>query len=390
MPTQRLLWPDVAKGLSIIGVGVLHVSLLVPGAPDTFLSQANTYLDPLRMPLFFLVSGLFSAKVLNFSLPQLFRKRLWFFLVPYLVWVPIEVALTNEVRTMAGVAGPLMARDYIDLIWTGRNMAWFLWALILFNLVLWATKKLPPWAVVFVAASPIALIQLHHDVPIVAKAIMYLPVFLLGTYARVRLKRFAGKALTPAGILIALGGFLASIAVVVNWNVHVEQSLPIEVRVPILGVLDHTALQLLINLTQYLLMLPAGILLAVGLAQIDVVARGLQFLGQRTLPVYLGHPIGLTLLVAFPIELFDLNIGEESAGFGQSTHLWLVLALLAAAAGGAGMWAIGKFPGVRWLLYPPRLPEPTKHVFSAAGKDEENPSSKESVASAGRNRSSKG
>ncbi|WP_257181857.1 acyltransferase family protein [Corynebacterium cystitidis] len=360
MSTQRLAWPDVAKGLSIIGVVVLHVSLLIPGARDTALSQANTVIDPLRMPLFFLVSGLFSSKVLNFSLPELFRRRLWFFLIPYLVWVPIEVTLTNEMRQLAGISEPFTLREYVELIVTGRNMAWFLYALVLFNLVLWLTRKLPMWVTFVVALSPVLGIQWHHEVPIVAKVIMYLPIFMAGTYACHVIKRFATTALTPTRILFALAGYLSAVALVIAWNNFIEANHSFVLPVPVIGGLDHAALQLLVNQHQYFLMLPAGVVLVVALTQVPGLSDTLQFLGRNTLPIYLGHPIALTMLVSFPRELYDLPVGMEGAGFWMSTHVWIVIGLVASAAGGLGMWALGKVPGLRWSLYPPKLPEPKR------------------------------
>ncbi|WP_018297100.1 acyltransferase family protein [Corynebacterium lubricantis] len=357
MAAQRLIWPDVAKGLSIIGVVVLHVSLLIPGARDTLLSQANTFLDPLRMPLFFLVSGLFSAKVFNFSFTELFRRRLWFFLVPYLIGVPIEVSLNNQMLQMAGMAGPMTGEEYFTLIATGRNMAWFLYALILFNVALWATKKLPWWGTVAVALSPIAAIPLHHEVPIVAKAIMYLPIFIAGAYLRRYIMRFADEAGKPKNILIALGTFLTAVALMVSWNNFVASGAPLEIPVPRLAPFSLAEVQLLINLAQYTLMLPSGVMLAVALSHVRFIARPLQKLGQNTLPIYLGHPIGMTLLISMPREAYDLPIGIDEANPWMSKYLWIALALLAACIGAVGMWLLGKIPGVRWSLYPPMLPE---------------------------------
>ncbi|HCG2982640.1 TPA: acyltransferase family protein, partial [Corynebacterium striatum] len=66
-PSQpRLAWPDIAKGISILGVVLLHVTLTVPESSETRLAAFNVWLDPLRLPLFFLVSGYFSSKVFSF------------------------------------------------------------------------------------------------------------------------------------------------------------------------------------------------------------------------------------------------------------------------------------------------------------------------------------
>ena len=109
---QRMAWPDIAKGISILGVVTLHATMAVPEGADTTLAKINTLLDPLRMPLFFLVSGLFSTKVLNFTFSQLFARRLWFFLVPYLVWVPVELWLKYREYAMVFGTDPLPFSGY--------------------------------------------------------------------------------------------------------------------------------------------------------------------------------------------------------------------------------------------------------------------------------------
>ena len=53
---ERLSWPDVSRGLSIIGVLILHVGMAVPYGTETALHKMNDEFAPLRMPLFFLVS----------------------------------------------------------------------------------------------------------------------------------------------------------------------------------------------------------------------------------------------------------------------------------------------------------------------------------------------
>lgn len=92
---KRLMWPDVAKGISILGVVLLHIGIGVPEGESTWLYQVNTWLDPLRMPLFFVVSGYFSTKILNYTLRDVLIKRVWFFFVPYLLWVSIELWTKN-------------------------------------------------------------------------------------------------------------------------------------------------------------------------------------------------------------------------------------------------------------------------------------------------------
>ena len=65
--TARVGWPDVAKGVCIILVVLWHVvtkhAIAVAGAGPVTDAWAtlNAQLLPLRMPLFFLISGMFAA-----------------------------------------------------------------------------------------------------------------------------------------------------------------------------------------------------------------------------------------------------------------------------------------------------------------------------------------
>ena len=90
---DRLLWADCAKGMSIIAVCYMHVVTGVPGASETAWSWLNDVMDPVRMPMFFLVSGLFAHRVIERTLGDLWYRRLWFLLVPYLVFTPFQALI---------------------------------------------------------------------------------------------------------------------------------------------------------------------------------------------------------------------------------------------------------------------------------------------------------
>lgn len=133
---ERLAWPDAARGLSIIGVLLLHACLTVPSAMETTLpAQYNEMLAPLRLPLFFLVSGFFSVKILRSTLFELVSRRLWYFVVPYVIWVPVEQWLkASELAAFQDKPMPDLW-FYWEAITGGNNTYWFLYCLILCNLL---------------------------------------------------------------------------------------------------------------------------------------------------------------------------------------------------------------------------------------------------------------
>ena len=84
----RIVWVDIAKGISILTVVFLHLSTcgIDAGSSPGQWYQISSYLVHLRMPLFFMVSGLFAAKIRRFTFAELFVKRTWLWGVPFVIW----------------------------------------------------------------------------------------------------------------------------------------------------------------------------------------------------------------------------------------------------------------------------------------------------------------
>ncbi len=361
-------WPDVAKGLSIVGVVLLHVSLAVPEGMDTLAARLNTILDPLRMPLFFMVSGFFSAKVFGFTFRDLFLRRLWFFLVPYLVWVPVELWFKfREWHLFDGKPMPGLDR-YLTHIIEGRNMYWFLYALVIFNIVLWLTRKLSWWAGLLISVAPILLLPLHTDQHMIGKAVLYLPAFLLGAHLRRHILEFSQAAtslrhLTRGALLYALGFSLA--AVWAWWNTVTDVSLAWPL--PFAEMVGYSDLRLIVNSLVQLLMLPMAVIVAVLLGRVPWISDALAFLGRHTLVIYLGHPIALTVLYHYNMRDWQLPIARDAESALLSTSLWIVIGLLISAAGSYVMYLLTRVPYLRWTIMPPQLFAASRRPVSAAG-----------------------
>lgn len=355
--TTRMRWPDVAKGLSIVGVVLLHVSLAVPEGMETVAAQLNRILDPLRMPLFFMVSGFFSAKVLGFTLKDLFLRRLWFFLVPYIVWVPIELWFKfREWHMFDDKAMPGIGR-YLEHIVEGRNMYWFLYALVFFNLVLWATRKLPWWAGVLIGFAPILILPLHADQHMIGKAVLYLPAFLLGAHMRRHIREFSGTAttlrsLTRGTLLYAAGFTITAVWAWLNTVTDISLTWPL----PGAETVGYVDLRLIVNAVVQLLMLPMAVIVAVLLGRVPVVSDILCFLGRHTLVIYLGHPIALTVLYHYNMRGLELPIMRDAENPLHATALWIIIGLLISAVGSLALWLITRIPYLRWSIMPPLLP----------------------------------
>lgn len=354
--TQRLAWPDVAKGISILGVVALHVTLAVPAGEDTTLAAVNAILDPLRMPLFFLISGLFATKVFRFSFSELFTRRLWYFLVPYAVWVPVEVYLKNrEYHVVHGADMPHVG-DYLYHLALGVNMAWFLYALILFNLALWLTRKLPSSVAMLISFVPVIALPLHFDVHMVGKAVLYLPIFFLGAHLRGWILRFGERALTAPYLTVTSAVYIVGLGVHLLWaRLRDESEITVAWPLPGADTVGGPEIELVIRLLTHLLMFPAGITVSVAVAKVLVVSQGLQFLGRHTLPIYLGHPIALTVLYHYTQYRLQIPISPDAEHWIASTGFWIVACFAISAVGALTLWSISRVPVLGWTVAPPAI-----------------------------------
>ncbi|MGP5298855.1 acyltransferase family protein, partial [Corynebacterium variabile] len=201
---NRLLWADCAKGLSIIAVCYMHVVTGVPGGQDSGWHWFNDVMDPIRMPMFFLISGLFAHRVIERTLGDLWYRRLWFLLVPYLVFTPVQAAI--RIDMVEDVTWQNLGRAILF----GDPGIWFLYALMVFNIAACLLRRVPPLVAVGLSAIPAVCIvaagltQYNEITHITA----YMPAFFLGLHFRVVFFRLAARATDWRVILGAVAAYV--------------------------------------------------------------------------------------------------------------------------------------------------------------------------------------
>jgi uncharacterized membrane protein YcfT len=280
----RVGWPDVAKGLCIILVVLWHVvtkhAIDVPGAGPVTDAWAtlNAQLLPLRMPLFFLISGMFAGRAILASDGMPWRRRAGRLLALYVIWVLIQtavLALTPDFDTARATNGwELLAQLTIS-----PTNLWYLLALAAYLCVARLTRDLPTAFVLPVAfaVAAFAASGAFPDLGNLWQVVQNLFFFLAGLRLREAVLRFAASNGVLRALVLAVG-FAGATAVVGVLGMRQWPGIW-----PVLAIVAVTC----------------GVALC---ALVDrhaaAVARPLRWIGQRTLPIYVLHMIPLALIDA--------------------------------------------------------------------------------------------
>ncbi|MFI7251026.1 pyridoxal-phosphate dependent enzyme [Micromonospora chalcea] len=282
-PGDRVVWADVAKGACIVLVVLWHVvvkdylrvdwqvGLPVPGAWGLLGEQ----LLPLRMPLFFAISGIFAANAVARPWRVSGRSRIARSLYLYAIWLLIHTALLALApgfpTDRATSAGDLLTQ----LTVTPSNL-WYLYALALYFAIAKALRRVHP-AVLLAAAgalSAVAATGLLDSPGNRGQVYQNLVFFLAGVHLKPYLTRWADGAstrrLAGTGAAYAIG--LAAMALA--------------------GAQSRPGVYLLVSVAA----VAFGLTAAARLARHRLAGPALARLGRRTLGVYVIHMPVLALL----------------------------------------------------------------------------------------------
>ncbi len=309
---DRLRWPDVAKGACILLVVLHHVILkdytfLVGAVFDPVEDGWHdlTYaLKPVRMPLFFVVSGFFAAGAVSRPWRASWRRIVTGYYL-YVVWLGVFVGVyavdrdipANRVVSPADLVG--------ELLWAASSM-WFLYALAAYFVVARLVRSLPPWLVVGAAALLSASVSgLGIEENNRFAVLAHLVYFLVGACCPQLLRRVAERQLPVVVVVVAAASYVAVVAIALY------SPLPWSLTSFVASVVG----------------VPLGIRLAVRAADTSV-GHALAWVGRRTLRLYVLHLVVLVGLGQLPFAL-----GEDGA-LGLVAAIGYPVAMSALVVGG--------------------------------------------------------
>lgn len=147
----RFDWVDTDKGLSIVLVVARHTAAGVAlslGKMPLIFGLISVLAAPYRMPLFFVVAGLFAADYMRRPLREFLDKKLLHFAYFYFLWSAIQIGMK---MSMPGGLHEVGLKDLLLTPIEPFGVLWFIYALPLFFVAMRLMRDVPKTLVVAVA-----------------------------------------------------------------------------------------------------------------------------------------------------------------------------------------------------------------------------------------------
>ena len=294
----RVGWVDTAKGAAILLVVLWHTYLVVGSVGDfpPWLDFLNYALANVRVPLFFLASGLLMDRLVERPWTQLMRKRVVPLAWVLLLWTVIGsgVGLVVKLYPWEDKPPPGVAQ----VLWLPQGVLWFVYALLVFAVLARVVASASGWQRVAMAAGLwLALVaydawrnEFHTR-----NMGLYFPFFIAGVLAAGQIKRAAAswQGLATIAVVSLAGLVILSLAGVDG----------------LAGKAGHSVFG-----TGLFVVAAAATQPWPGLT------RGLDAAGRNSLAIFLGHmPVLAVMFAVLPLQRVDPIV------------VWLALFTLAVA-----------------------------------------------------------
>jgi len=201
----RVDWVDYAKGFCIVMVVMMHSTAGVEQAAGepSWMGHVVAFAKPFRMPDFFLISGLFLARVIDRDWRTYLDRKVVHFAYFYALWVTIQFAFKAPgLATEHGALGVvwLYAEAFIEPFGT----LWFIYLLPIFFVVTKLTRNVPP-IVIFAIAAALEIAPVETGWTVIDEFAARFVYFYLGYVLAARIFQIAAAAqMRPALAAYAL------------------------------------------------------------------------------------------------------------------------------------------------------------------------------------------
>lgn len=222
LESGRVVWVDYLKGFCILLVVMLHAVAGVEKAAgaDGWMHIFIEVSQPMRMPAFFLASGLFFMRGVDKPLGSFIDSKVLHFAYFYVLWLTIQFAFKAPgMAAEGGIAAPFA--NYLLAFVQPFGTLWFIYILPVFFIVTRLVRTLPVPLVLAVAVLLQAL-PVHTGAVVIDEFASYFLWFFAGYAFSGRvfaLADFAGR--NPAFSLAATAAIIFVTWLATSWSAPV-------------------------------------------------------------------------------------------------------------------------------------------------------------------------
>ncbi|AWN41413.1 acyltransferase family protein [Methylobacterium durans] len=161
--SDRLAWPDIARGIGIILVVLGHSigGMMTSGQVDRsgLLARVFLFIYTFHMPLFFVLSGMFMPGRLARPTRELVGGMLTRIAYPYFFWGLLQTAAIMTMARFVNTPVPPDPSLFLRVLWEPPSQFWFLYSLALFQIAAmifgrYASLSLMVWLALAVRIIP--------------------------------------------------------------------------------------------------------------------------------------------------------------------------------------------------------------------------------------------
>lgn len=330
-PEGRVDWVDVAKGICILFVVMMHSTLGVEEAmgETSWMGTIVAWAQPFRMPDFFFIAGLFLMRTIDAPWRRFLDRKVVHFVYFYLLWMTIQGVLKGGLLTgdPGAVPGVLLTALYEPF-----GTLWFIYILPIFFLVTRLTRNVPVWLMLALGAAleiaPISTGMLLVD-EFAARFVYFYAGYALAGYAFGLADRAARRpwlALGFLGVWALINTAAVFTSVEVLGEVRSISQLPfLSLALGGLGAL--------------------AVIVTASLIVKSFVGRGFSYMGARSIVVYLAFFLPMVVI---------RELGVRFGLIPDAGLLSLVTTLIATLSPLIGYWIVQKIGFGRFFFERPR------------------------------------
>jgi uncharacterized membrane protein YcfT len=293
----RVDWVDLAKGFCIVFVVMMHSTLGVGEAmgSEGYMHWVVEFARPFRMPDFFLIAGLFLARVIDRDWRTYLDRKVLHFAYFYVLWVTIQFAFKAPgFMAEEGVMGTI-GHYFLSFVQPFGTL-WFIYLLPVFFVVTKLLRSVSP-LIVFCVAAALEIAPVHTGWLVADEFAARYVYFFTGYWLAPIAFRMASSATKDIPFaLLGLGAwFVLNAAAVFSFveGVSIAQMPGISLILGLMGALAVITISALLTHT--------------------VLGTGLRYAGERSIVIYLAFflPMAVTRVVLVKTGLIE-SIGTIS------------------------------------------------------------------------------